>query len=635
MSEVQIAIIDQEDTQITLAVPGVQGPVGNAIPSGGTTNQVLFKSSATNYDATWGNVTSAMITDLAIVDADVSASAAIVDTKLATIATALKVSNSATTAASANTASAIVARDASGNFTAGTITAALTGAASSNVLKAGDTMTGALVVPLASASTPSLTFTGDLNTGIYSPGADQLAVATNGTGRLFINSTGLVGVGTNSPASLLSVVKAAEGTSLEALRLVNESPNQRSTSSVYIGMYGSNEAYERARILCGNPTDFDGNNGFLSFWTRNTGTLAEKVRITSAGLVGIGTTSPGDKLDVATGIRVNSGGTVTSGFANGINIGTWDVLGYDANDVVLGGYRTSQYTGLRFYTAGTERARINSSGRLLVGTSTDTLNINNTDKQAIVLTGNDTYGGLAITGYNGTSNPTLRGPRLTLQRSRGTTDGSMTKVALDDLIGQISFRGADGTDFEVAATIEAYADGEFNTSSDATDSPGRLVFSTTADGASSPTERMRIDSRGAVRTGNNTLYTGTTGAVTASTGTTVFTFDFFGTSTRHMALVKLSVMHFVTTNSIAAQPAAEYIFAVEGYTTGASAATTPTAAFQNVYVAATHFAFADTGNTSFTITLTNPSASAASAVYYKVEVLDNASALNLSSVTTT
>jgi len=57
-----------------------------------------------------------------IVNADINASAGIVDTKLATIATALKVSNSATTAASANTASAIVARDASGNFTAGTIT---------------------------------------------------------------------------------------------------------------------------------------------------------------------------------------------------------------------------------------------------------------------------------------------------------------------------------------------------------------------------------------------------------------------------------------------------------------------------------------------------------------------------------
>jgi hypothetical protein len=65
-----------------------------------------------------------------IVNADISASAAIVDTKLDTISTALKVSNSATTATSANTASAIVARDGSGNFTAGTITANLTGNAS-------------------------------------------------------------------------------------------------------------------------------------------------------------------------------------------------------------------------------------------------------------------------------------------------------------------------------------------------------------------------------------------------------------------------------------------------------------------------------------------------------------------------
>jgi len=54
---------------------------------------------------------------------------AITDTYLATITTAGKVSNSATTATSANTASAIVARDASGDFTAGTITASLSGTA--------------------------------------------------------------------------------------------------------------------------------------------------------------------------------------------------------------------------------------------------------------------------------------------------------------------------------------------------------------------------------------------------------------------------------------------------------------------------------------------------------------------------
>jgi hypothetical protein len=60
-----------------------------------------------------------------IVNADINDNAQIADTKLATISTANKVSNSATTATSANTASAIVARDTNGNFSAGTITASL------------------------------------------------------------------------------------------------------------------------------------------------------------------------------------------------------------------------------------------------------------------------------------------------------------------------------------------------------------------------------------------------------------------------------------------------------------------------------------------------------------------------------
>jgi hypothetical protein len=74
-----------------------------------------------------GKVTTTQILDGTIADADISATAAIVDTKLATISSAGKVSNSATTATNANTNSAIVARDASGNFSAGTITASLTG----------------------------------------------------------------------------------------------------------------------------------------------------------------------------------------------------------------------------------------------------------------------------------------------------------------------------------------------------------------------------------------------------------------------------------------------------------------------------------------------------------------------------
>jgi len=83
------------------------------------------------------SVTSAKIVDGAILDIDINASAAIVDTKLATISTASKVSNSATTATDVNTASSIVSRDASGNFAAGTITAAITGTASGNLVSGG------------------------------------------------------------------------------------------------------------------------------------------------------------------------------------------------------------------------------------------------------------------------------------------------------------------------------------------------------------------------------------------------------------------------------------------------------------------------------------------------------------------
>ncbi len=92
------------------------------IASGGTVSINGFTVPGVVHNDASGNLSSSLI-----VNADISASAAITDSKLATITTAGKVTNSATTATSANTASTIVARDASGNFAAGTITANLSG----------------------------------------------------------------------------------------------------------------------------------------------------------------------------------------------------------------------------------------------------------------------------------------------------------------------------------------------------------------------------------------------------------------------------------------------------------------------------------------------------------------------------
>jgi hypothetical protein len=378
-----------------------------------------------------GSVTSTMILDGTIVNADINASAAIADTKLATIATALKVSNSATTAASANTASAIVARDASGNFTAGTITAALTGAASSNVLKAGDTMTGALVVPLASAATPSLTFTGDLNTGVFSPGADQVAISTNGTSRIVVDASGNVNIDSNT-----FYVDAA---------------NNR---------------------------------------------------------VGLGTSSPSQILHVAgasaQALVAADSGTGTIRITRGsvaLEVGATTTVSYMGS---------SSSTDVSLRTGGTERARIDTSGRLLVGTSTSV--------SVATLEANQQIFGSApqlsiIRGSNNAS-----GATLALAKSRNTAIGSRTIVSDGDTMGSIRFCGDDGVNLDaIGAQIAGQVDG----SPGAGDLPSRLVFSTTADGAASPTERLRITSAGVLQVadaGNITV--GTTTGTKIGTATT-------------------------------------------------------------------------------------------------------------------
>jgi hypothetical protein len=78
------------------------------------------------------------------------------------------------------------------------------------------TLDSTLTVPLGSAAAPTVRFTGDTNTGIYSPGADQVAVATNGTGRLFVDASGNVGVGeASSPSSPLTVQQSAGNVNFE------------------------------------------------------------------------------------------------------------------------------------------------------------------------------------------------------------------------------------------------------------------------------------------------------------------------------------------------------------------------------------------------------------------------------------
>jgi hypothetical protein len=156
-------IKDYVDASVTSGAPDatitVKGKIQLAGDLTGTAGAPTIAANAiTTAKIINAAVTSAKIADSTIVNADISPTAAIVDTKLATIATAGKVSNSATTATDANTASAIVARDANGDFAAGMITANITGLAS----KATNINGGAVgAIPYQSAANTTALLTGN------------------------------------------------------------------------------------------------------------------------------------------------------------------------------------------------------------------------------------------------------------------------------------------------------------------------------------------------------------------------------------------------------------------------------------------------------------------------------------------
>ena len=153
-------------------------------------------------------------------------------------------------------------------------------------------------------------------------------------------------------------------------------------------------------------------------------------------------------------------------------------------------------------TNGLERLRIDFNGRFLVGTSAYKSNLNaSSDAQIGQFVGkaDNESACLSVFSYPGTTNPTARGAKLQLHRARSSDGTTNTVVAQNDLIGSIEFKGNDGTSFTAAARIDASVDGAPGTD----DMPGRLVFSTSADGSGAPTEQMRISKEGYVTKPNH------------------------------------------------------------------------------------------------------------------------------------
>ncbi len=186
--------------------------------------------------------------------------------------------------------------------------------------------------------------------------------------------------------------------------------------------------------------------------------------------------------------------------------GTSGISGVDGSAATPALQGTDTNTGISFgsdviiaSTGGTERWRTDASGRLLVGTSTS---VNNLLDGALQIVGTSADSYITATRYSSVAGDPAG---IVLGRSKSATKGTNTIVASGDALGAISFSGANGTSFDQAASIVAFVDGTPGASGDM---PGRLVFSTTADGAASPTERMRLTSTGALLIGGTNISTG-------------------------------------------------------------------------------------------------------------------------------
>jgi hypothetical protein len=219
--------------------------------------------------------------------------------------------------------------------------------------------------------TDKIIHSGDTNTSIRFPAADAFAVETNGAERIRVTSTGNVGIGTSSPTQPLQVVRSGATPATVYI--------QNITGDANLLLHSANTG---ANTVFFGDTDLF-NVGFIQY-THSTDTMLfrsagdirlqtdganERVRITSAGSVGIGTSSPSFLLEVISdasfhGVAVGRGaGNISSNTAVGVSA------------------LSSNTTGTVCLAVGTRALRDNTTGAANTAVGADTLPVTTTGSE--------------------------------------------------------------------------------------------------------------------------------------------------------------------------------------------------------------------------------------------------------------
>ena len=357
-------------------------------------------------------------------------------------------------------------------------------------------------ISAGTAALPGLTPVGDPDSGLFSPGADQVALPTGGTGGLFVDASGRVAIGNASPGAKLHVYQPAGDDAFEII----EAQSIGNNVGLLVKTGGNNLGYFASDgTFGGTATDLGISAPEGKIVLRNGALNAERACIDARGNVGIGSAAPNEKLTVADSGSANvyialqnsaTGTTPADGWYLGAVGEEFQIYGKDNGAIT-------------FSQNSLEKARIDTSGRLLVGTSTNTGFVppgeSFTTAATVQVSGSSASGTSSLQVTDTVSADYGLGGSLFLNKRRSDNAGN----GVDQTFGSILFAGWDTAALRVGASIKATADGSTWTSGSC---PSRLVFSVVENGASATTERMRIKSSGVVNIAVTTVYADNTAA---------------------------------------------------------------------------------------------------------------------------